>query len=245
MPVGDRPRTIDRLSASRCGLAITNDYANADRLWLTPCSQRRPRRAASADRLSTRPAARRNQRPKFNTVSSHVCSLSFRPAGPEILRPFPETPIPAWRSFRASFNCLPVRCPRRDPIRFRLASTSPPRAVRSCGRPRRLRLQHLNEDHPTRATTNVAPSPHSQNTPKLAGHRYIRTSRPILHHRSLRCEVATHTQISCRPPSSAFASASEPCAHRSSEFAQGANDVQGVISTRVASEYWRGVQTGS
>jgi hypothetical protein len=43
-----------------------------ERLWLTPCSQRRPRRAASAARRSTRPAARRNQRPKFSTVSTQV-----------------------------------------------------------------------------------------------------------------------------------------------------------------------------
>ena len=51
---------------------MTSLYANAARLWLTPCSQRRPRRAASAARLSTRPAASRNQRPTFSTVSTQV-----------------------------------------------------------------------------------------------------------------------------------------------------------------------------
>ena len=52
-------------------VAAESSHANAARLWLTPCSQRRPRRAASAAKLS-RAAARRNQRPKFSTVSTQV-----------------------------------------------------------------------------------------------------------------------------------------------------------------------------
>lgn len=52
MPFGDWLRTVSQLSSGSCRLAIANPYANAARLWLTACNQRRPRRGASAARLS-------------------------------------------------------------------------------------------------------------------------------------------------------------------------------------------------